>query len=82
MESDDDMTAKTYFTAYHFLQANPEDDPNQGSIPLLLRRVADTIEEYGDIQVNDILLRTEITDNGDLRPSLKVYYNERSTEDS
>lgn len=71
------MSAKSHYTTYHFSQANPEDDPDQGSVPLLLRRVADTIEEYGDIEVNDLLLHIEITSDGDRRPSLTVYYDER-----
>lgn len=71
------MTAKTHFTTHHFSQANPLDAADRESIPALLRRVADTIEDYGDIEVNDIVLRNELTQDGDRWPSMTVYYDER-----
>ena len=57
-----------------FAQANPV-GPGQDDVPALLRRVADTIEELGDLEVMDLVLHVEV-DGGDhaYRPSLSVYY--------
>lgn len=37
----------------HFSQANPQ-GPGQGDVPALLRRIADTISEHGEIEVQDV----------------------------
>lgn len=71
------MSTGTRFTTFHFSQANPLDDASRGSVPALLRRVAETIEGMGDIEVNDLVLHTELTSDGDRWPSLTVYYDER-----
>jgi hypothetical protein len=44
------------WTMLHFSQSNPE-GPGQGSVPALLRRLADSIDELGDIDVHDITFR-------------------------
>jgi hypothetical protein len=72
------MSAGTRFTTFHFSQANPIDDPDKGSVPALLRRVADTIEGYGDVQVQDLVLHSEITEDGDRWPSVTVYYDDNN----
>lgn len=59
---------------HHFAQANPK-GPGQDNVPDLLRRVADSITELGDVQVYDLVLHTEITDGGSW-PSITVYYDE------
>lgn len=52
----------------HFSQANPVRS-RQGDVPALLRRVADSIEELGRIEVQDLVLHQEITEDG---PSFSV----------
>jgi hypothetical protein len=53
---------------------NPEEDPDRYSVPKLLRRVADRIDELGDnVIVNDLILHIEPTGEGYL-PSINVYY--------
>lgn len=60
------------WTIFHFSQSNP-DGPGQGSVPALLRRVADSIDELGDVVVHDITFHSEVTaDEDDLMMS--VYY--------
>jgi hypothetical protein len=67
------MNVSGDWTAHHFAQANPtgqcEDD-----VPALLRRVADTIEGLGAVEVMDLVMPNEITAEGD-RPSITVYYD-------
>ena len=66
------------WTSRHFSQANPK-GPGQGDVPALLRRVARTIEDLGDIDVLDIIMHTEVTEDGD-RHNLTVYFVERQRE--
>lgn len=66
------------WTVHHFSQANPE-DPGQANVPALLRRVADTVEGLGEVQVLDLVMHTEMTEDGDWH-SLTVYYDHRSEE--
>ena len=58
---------------FHFSQSNPE-GAGQDDVPALLRRVADSIEALGDVEVFDITYSVEVTD-GDDRPSVTVYYD-------
>jgi hypothetical protein len=56
----------------HFAQSN-RNGIGQGYVPALLRRVADSIEELGDVQVQDITFHIEVTaDEDDLM--MTVYY--------
>lgn len=58
---------------HHFAQSNPT-GPGQGYVPALLRRVADSIEALGDVDVQDITFSTEVTgDEDDL--TMTVYYH-------
>jgi hypothetical protein len=66
-----------------FLLANPWADPENHSVPKLLRRVADYLDELGDdVIVDDLILswdryadwRTKEFDNK-LTPRIKVYYH-------
>ncbi|NJP25678.1 hypothetical protein FLW53_16035 [Microbispora sp. SCL1-1] len=59
---------------HHFTQNNPE-GIGQDSIPALLRRVATTIEELGQIEVYDLIMHNEITDDGADWPSITVYFD-------
>ncbi|MFF0190444.1 hypothetical protein [Streptomyces sp. NPDC005244] len=62
------------WTIKHFSQANPE-GAGQANVPALLRRVADTIESLGSVEVQDLVMHTEITADGD-RPSLTIYFHD------
>ena len=40
---------------------------------MLLRRVAGTIANLGDVDVHDLVIHVEVDEDGD-RPSITVYY--------
>ena len=65
------------WTAKHFSQANPKGD-GQNNVPALLRRVADTIEGLGEVRVLDVVMHTEVTEDGDWQ-SLTVYFSDGPT---
>lgn len=69
-----DADQRDQYTAFHFSQSNPR-GPRQGDIPALLRRVADTIEEKGDIRVQDITFHADLDDEAEWWPGLTVYYH-------
>jgi hypothetical protein len=57
----------------HFSQSNPA-GPGQGDVSALLRRVADTLDELGDVQVQDVVFGSEVTaDEDDLH--MTVYFH-------
>jgi len=60
------------WTCRHFSQSNPV-GPGQGDVPALLRRVADSIEALGDVQVQDLVLHTDVNEDGDWH-SLTIYF--------
>ena len=60
------------WTAEHFSQANPK-GPGQENVPALLRRVADTLERLGEVEIQDLILHSEITGDGSDWPSITVY---------
>jgi hypothetical protein len=66
------------WTIRHFSQANRKGE-GQGDVPALLRTVADTIEQLGDITVQDVVFRTEITEDGPWH-SLTVYFHAEGDE--
>lgn len=70
------MNVSGDWTAHHFSQANPA-GRGQEDIPALLRRVADTIEGLGEVQIMDLVMHNEITAEGDW-PSMTVYYKASS----
>ncbi|HEY8478339.1 MAG TPA: hypothetical protein VIL71_00795 [Spirillospora sp.] len=57
----------------HFSQANPA-GPGQGDVPALLRRVADSIEELGSVEVMDLVLHQEVNEHGPWA-SVTVYFH-------
>ncbi len=57
----------------HFSQANPAGD-DQASVSALLRRVADTLDEFSGIEVQHLVMETEITAEGPW-PSITVYFS-------
>lgn len=65
------------YTAFHFSQSNPR-GAGQGDFPALLRRVADSIDELGAIDIDDLILHSEITSDGKSWPSVTVYYHDRA----
>ncbi|MGH3872462.1 MAG: hypothetical protein ACRDSR_13320 [Pseudonocardiaceae bacterium] len=70
------MTVPRY-TAFHFSQSNPR-GAGQGDVPALLRRVAQTIDELGDVEIGNLILHSEITSDGAQWPSITVYYHDRT----
>ena len=58
----------------HFSQSNPA-GPEQGNVAALLRRVAESLDELGDVDVMDLILHNEVTEDGDW-PSLTVYFHD------
>jgi len=63
------------WTVEHFSQSNPE-GRGQDDVPALLRRVADSVERLGQINVQDLVLHNEITGDGSWF-SITVYYYRR-----
>jgi hypothetical protein len=51
------------WTINHFSIANPR-GPDQANVPALLRRAADALEEFGPVEVQDLVMGTEITAEG------------------
>jgi hypothetical protein len=70
------MSDQRSWTVEHFSQANPVGE-GQGDVPALLRRVADSIDALGEVEVQDLVLHTEVAESG-AWPSLTVYFH-RST---
>jgi hypothetical protein len=68
-----DDQVESSWSVHHFSQANPQ-GVEQGDVPSLLRRVADSIEELGPVEIQDLILHTEITADGPW-PSLTVYFH-------
>jgi hypothetical protein len=63
------------YTILNFAQSNPSGE-GQGLVPALLRRVADSIEGLGDVQVQDITFHSEVTgEEDDL--TMIVYYHRK-----
>ncbi len=62
----------------HFSQANPN-GPGQDNVPALLRRVADSIEGLGPVEVLDIVFHDEVTEDGDWY-SMTVYFHDADDE--
>jgi hypothetical protein len=61
------------WTILNFSQSNPSGD-GQGDVAAVLRRVADTLDGLGDVQVQDITFHSNVADGeDDLR--VTVYYH-------
>jgi hypothetical protein len=67
------MSERASWTVEHFSQANPA-GKSQGDVPALLRRVADSIDALGEVEVQDLVMHTEVTEHGNW-PSLTVYFH-------
>lgn len=69
-----DPEDETKWTTFHFSQSNPLGE-GQGSVPALLRRVADSIDRLGDVDVHDLVFRSVVAaDEDDL--TITVYYDQ------
>lgn len=60
------------WTVEHFSQANPK-GPGQEDVSALLRRVVDTLQDLGEVTVQDLVLNSEVTGDGSDWPSITVY---------
>jgi hypothetical protein len=70
-----DLESMTRYTYRSFAQGMPAGE-GQADIPALMRRVADSIEKaraVADIEVQDIVFATEVTDDGDY-PHFTIYF--------
>ena len=72
MSDDCGMSTPSSWSAQHFSQANPAGQC-QNDIPALLRRVADSIAALGDVEILDLVMHEEVTEDGNW-PSITVYY--------
>lgn len=69
----DDVMVTEFSTIAHFSQSNPS-GPTQGDVAALLRRVAESITELGEVDVQDVVFHAELDDEGDAWPSVTVYF--------
>ncbi|GGO12193.1 hypothetical protein GCM10010116_24450 [Microbispora rosea subsp. aerata] len=72
------MTKPITSQMYHFTQNNPE-GIGQDSVPALLRRVATTIEQLGPVEVYDLVMHNEVTEDGADWPSITVYFDYKNS---
>lgn len=77
MEQTGPVNERTSWVVEHFSQANPAGQC-QDDVPALLRRVADSIEALGEVNVQDLVLHTEVTPDGAWH-SLTVYFHRTGT---
>ncbi|MBR7829247.1 hypothetical protein KDK95_23265 [Actinospica sp. MGRD01-02] len=70
---------KTSWTIRHFSQANPS-GAAQADVAALLRRVADSLDRLGAIEVSDIVMHHEVTEDG-IWPSLTVYFHKTDVDE-
>lgn len=71
---EDDKDRQTWWTIRNFSQANGVGEQSVRRVPELLRRVADTIDSLGEIEVQDITFGTEIDEYGP-HHHLTVYFH-------
>jgi len=61
-----------------FSQANPRGKKHSGDVPALLRRVAESLDALGKIEVLDLVLHSELDlDSVEYLPTITVYYSKR-----
>ncbi|WP_200938506.1 hypothetical protein [Curtobacterium sp. Leaf183] len=61
------------WTINHFSQSNPAGE-GQGDVAALLRRVAQTIDDLGDVSIEDVTFASNVT-NGEDDLAMTVYYH-------
>jgi hypothetical protein len=67
------------WTVEHFSLANPK-GLGQDDVPALLRRVANSLEDRGPVEVQDLVFHTEITDEGAWH-EMTVYFHSDAASD-
>ncbi|MEV6158316.1 hypothetical protein AB0L53_49085 [Nonomuraea sp. NPDC052129] len=67
------MSERITYIMQHFSQSTPKGS-GQGEAPALLRRVAGSIKERGNVEVHDVIMHNETTEGGDW-PRLTVYFD-------
>jgi hypothetical protein len=67
------MSERISWSVEHFSQSNPA-GVGQEDVPALLRRVADSIEQLGKVEIQDLVMHAEATADGSW-PSLTVYFH-------
>ena len=77
MEQTGPVNERTTWITEHFSLANPAGQ-GQDDVPGLLRRVADSIEALGEVNVQDLVLHTEVTPDGAWHP-LTVNFHRTGT---
>jgi hypothetical protein len=65
---------KHKWTCYHFSQSNPA-GLKENDVPSLLRRVAQSIEDLGEIKIQDIVFGNEPRMDGGSDLHMTIYYN-------
>jgi hypothetical protein len=60
----------------HFSLNNPLGSDEQSDVAALLRRVAASLDERGRLDVADLVFHNTITDDGELWPSITVYFTQ------
>ena len=63
---------RDWSSVLHFSQSNPPGE-GQGDVAALLRRVAESLDQLGEVQVADITFHTWTTDDED-DLTMTVYY--------
>ena len=63
------------WSALTFSQSNPAGS-GQGDVAALLRRVADSLDELGDVQIQDITFHSRVTEAED-DLTVTVYYHRK-----
>lgn len=63
---------RTDWTINHFSQSNPTGE-GQGDVAALLRRVSRTIDDLGDVSIEDLTFTNRVTDGED-DLTITVYY--------
>ena len=64
---------------HSFRLHNPRNETDSGSAPKLLRRTADAVDDLPGVEIDDLVLHTELTPAGRV-PTVTVYYS-RPTPD-
>ena len=67
------------WSIFHFSQSNPEGE-GSGDAAALLRRVADSIENLGEVEIEDITSHSEVGDGDERDLTMTVYYHRREQD--
>lgn len=73
MDVQNSPAADGEWIVHHFSQSNPA-GPGQGDVAALLRRVAQSVEDLDDVQIQDIAFHSEVADGED-DLTVTVYYH-------